>query len=171
LRDHGRASEESVLGHPPSSGLFASSQAPTRPSLFMTGPQLINNSDTKRKPTLSQTAHFRKNLQRGRWRPSSAKVRVGYSPNRRSVVRHAKRRRAAVHTHANRTRGYARSLAAWRRANTRHGDPIDKYQDEWTLVSHGFTLTQDGVGLISLVFERPSVVEEEIIPRRHTGDR
>ena len=38
-------------------------------------------------------------------------------------------------------------------------EPIDEYQDEWRLVSHDFTLTQDGVGLISLVFERPSLTE------------
>ena len=38
-------------------------------------------------------------------------------------------------------------------------EPIDEYQDEWRLASHDFTLTQDGVGLISLVFERPSLTE------------
>ncbi len=33
-------------------------------------------------------------------------------------------------------------------------DPIDKYLSEWTLASHTFTLAQQGVGLISFVFER-----------------
>lgn len=34
------------------------------------------------------------------------------------------------------------------------GPPLDQYLDEWTLASHTFTVTQEGVGLISFVFER-----------------
>lgn len=33
-------------------------------------------------------------------------------------------------------------------------DPIDQYKSEWKLASHTFTLTEQGVGLVSVIFER-----------------
>lgn len=33
-------------------------------------------------------------------------------------------------------------------------DPVDKYQDDWRLVSHDFTLMPDGSARLSILFER-----------------
>jgi hypothetical protein len=35
------------------------------------------------------------------------------------------------------------------------GENIAAYQDDWTTVSHTFTLAPDGSGWISVLFQRP----------------
>jgi len=35
------------------------------------------------------------------------------------------------------------------------GEDIAAYQDDWTSVSHTFTLASDGSGWISILFQRP----------------
>ena len=35
------------------------------------------------------------------------------------------------------------------------GEDIAAYQDDWTTVSHTFTLAPDGSGWISILFQRP----------------